>query len=52
MVTKIIKITFVIFIVQVQSGEKLLLYGYIQMFQLIIIFKSEVILSANVKNCF
>lgn len=41
-----------IFIVQVQSSEKLLLCGFIQLSELIIVFEHEIILNANVKSCF
>lgn len=55
---KIVKVTsvtwrlFVIFIVQVQSSEKLLLYRFIQLFELIIVFENEIILNASVKSYF
>lgn len=53
---EIVKVTsvtwrlFVIFIVQVQSSEKLLLCGFIQSLELIIVFEHEI--NASVKSCF
>lgn len=56
--TKIVKMTyvtwrlFVIFIVQAQSSEKMLLYEFIQLFEVVIVFECEIILNADAKSCF
>lgn len=55
---EIVKVTsvtwrlFVIFIVQVQSSEKLLLCGFFQLFELILVFEHQIILNGSVKSCF